>query len=82
MKITCSRKLSLDEIEELAVIAKLMDRQKLIKDWTGDGMLYKTTGGNFHFVDEEKLQVNRDEARSLERGRKNALERGRKNVSV
>jgi hypothetical protein len=71
MKITCSRELSLDEIEELAVIAKLMDRQKLIKDWTGNGMLYKTTGRNFHFIDEEKLRVNRDEARSLERGRKN-----------
>ncbi len=68
MKITCSRELSLDEIEELAGIAKLMDRQNLIKDWTGDGMLYKTTGGNFHFIDQDKLYVN-------QKG-------GRKNVSV
>jgi hypothetical protein len=55
-------------MEELAGIAKLMDRQNLIKDWTGDGMLYKTTGGNFHFIDQDKLYVN-------QKG-------GRKNVSV
>ena len=69
MNITCSRKLSLDEIEELAGIAKLMDRQNLIKDWTGDGMLYKTTKrGHFHFIDQDKLHVN--------------VKGGRKNVSV
>ena len=53
MKITCDRKLGLEETEELIAEAKLMILMSCNKTWTGDGMLYRTTKEKtFHFVDQ------------------------------
>jgi len=55
MKITCDRKLSDVEMENLIAEAKLMDVLGMNKTWVGDGMLYRTTGKDkFHFEDVRK----------------------------
>ena len=54
MKITCNRKLGLEETEALIAEAKLMILMNCNKTWAGDGMLYRTTKeGTFHFIDQK-----------------------------
>ena len=53
MKIFCDRKLSDIERKELENHARLMNKLGLVKDWTGDGMLYKHAGKEtFQFIDQ------------------------------
>jgi hypothetical protein len=55
MKISCERELGSIERAELEAHAKLMVRLGLIKDWTGDGMLYRHAGrdDSFHYIDQK-----------------------------
>ncbi len=54
MRITCDRKLGLEETEALIAEAKLMILMNCNKTWAGDGMLYRTTKeGTFHFIDQK-----------------------------
>lgn len=55
MKINCDRELGREERAELEVHAQLMVRLGLIKDWTGDGMLYRHAGrdDSFHYIDQK-----------------------------
>ena len=55
MKISSDRKLGSDERAELEAHAQLMVRLGLIKDWTGDGMLYQHAGrdDSFHYIDQK-----------------------------
>ena len=55
MKIFCDRKLSDIERKELENHARLMNKLGLVKDWTGDGMLYKHAGKEtFQFIDQPR----------------------------
>ena len=57
MKITCNRSLGDEEMKVLVCEAKLMDLMGINKAWTGDGMLYRTTGeGEFKFVDQRYVE--------------------------
>ena len=54
MKITCDRPLTDLEREELIHAAKILEIEGGNETWTGDGTLYRTTGGKtFHYVDQE-----------------------------
>ena len=55
MKISCERELGSIERAELEAHVKLMVRLGLIKDWTGDGMLYRHAGrdDSFHYIDQK-----------------------------
>jgi hypothetical protein len=55
MKISCERELGSVERAELEAHAKLMARLGLIKDWTGNGMLYRHAGrdDSFHYIDQK-----------------------------
>lgn len=55
MKINSDRELGREERAELEAHAQLMVRLGLIKDWTGDGMLYQHAGrdDSFHYIDQK-----------------------------
>ena len=55
MKISSERELGSVERAELEAHAQLMVRLGLIKDWTGDGMLYRHAGrdDSFHYIDQK-----------------------------
>ena len=54
MKITCDRPLGDEERDELIHVAKILEIEGGNETWTGDGTLYRTTGGRtFHFVDQK-----------------------------